>query len=719
MPHFSSSETPMRAAGLVVRHACRLKRRGWRNLVWLRGDAVDCHRLALALWQAHSWQAPLWVGNPAPVTDAISPRQARTRLGAEHGLVIIDAVSQGNGFDPDALGALSGTLQAGGLLVLMTPIAWGETPDADYVRFADYPHAWPSLSANYLKRLAQLLHRSSQVVHWQAGQCPHLPRLPARPKPTVVSEHDQAMAPECVTLDQAAVVQQLTHLRRRRPIVITADRGRGKSAALGIASAQLLQSGVALVVLSAPRPSAVEAVFARLEVLCPQGLRDGLRFVLPDVGEVRFVAPDVLTRQVAESSLGGKGSYLLVDEAAAIPAALLGTWLEAFPRIAFATTIHGYEGSGRGFALRFRAQLDQRTPDWRQIEMQTPVRWTSGDPLEEVTSSLLLLDAQPGPVSSQPVEVVSLERAELAHDEPRLRAVFGLLVQAHYRTTPSDLRQLLDGPGTRLQVVKAKGFLPQAVLVTRDEGGFDSEMADRVARGERRPQGHLLAQSLAAHAGSREAVTRRWRRVTRIATHPERRREGLGRALIDADIPLARAQGREIYGATFGADPDLLAFWRALGFIPLRLGLKRDTTTGEHALMVAQGLTAQGSALVEQLRQRFHAALPGLLAFELTNLPAAVATALLADLPKPAVSEAMRQDLEDVAFAQREPALARPAIQALVLHGCQGRLAVEDQQSCRRLVAWAFQGRALDKARGAATLELRKAVAALLHAGVL
>ena len=69
---------------------------------------------------------------------------------------------------------------------------------------------------------------------------------------------------------------------------------------------------------------------------------------------------------------------MLVDDAA-IPASLLARWL-AFA-IAFATTVHGYEGQ-RGFALRFRDILDRQAPQWRELTLQAPIRWSAGDPLE-------------------------------------------------------------------------------------------------------------------------------------------------------------------------------------------------------------------------------------------------------------------------------------------------------------------------------------------------
>lgn len=713
----SESQHPSRRVAALVHHAQRLNRRGWRQLVWLSGEAEQCRSIAQDIWQSFSWQAPLWVTNEntalqfsAPI---LSPRKARARLGAEHQLVVIDTHS--TGFDPEALGALAGTITAGGLLILLTPQPWGEAPDPDYARFADHPWHWSQLSCHYLARLARQLQASTQVVRWCAGQPLQLPQLPQLASSG--AGDPSAGDSDCLTLDQAVAVKQLVGLKRRRPLVITADRGRGKSAALGIACARLLMDKAQRIVLTAPHLSAVESVFERLAALCPAGLRVAQdHFVLAEGRELIFLPPDDLTEQVNAQLQGGDGSYLLVDEAAAIPATLLGQWLVAFPRIAFATTVHGYEGSGRGFALRFRDTLDRLTPQWKALALESPIRWQGGDPLEALVNQLLLLKAalpmaQP---NDSAVATKVVDRAWLAEQDAALEKLFGLLVQSHYRTSPNDLRQLLDGSGTALRVIE-QASEPQAVLVTREEGGFEATLAHQVARGERRPQGHLLAQSLATHAGSREALTARWRRVVRIATHPERRREGLGKALLHDDMAAAKQQGVALYGATFGAEASLLRFWLALGFTPVRLGITREASTGEFAVMVAKALNAQGEAVLADLNERFQAALAGLLAFELKALPASVVVLLLGQMPSISLNARDWQDIEDVATAHRDPVLARPALQALARQASHCPLTEAQQQSHRQVVAWAFQNIPLATAHNDALKALRLAVNNLIE----
>lgn len=643
---------------------------GWRGLVWLPSAAGRARREAAALWQARAWTSPRWVSLAEPEDIEpqawLPPDKARTRLGLEHDLIVFDAVTEGD-FDADAFGALSGTLRAGGLLVLLTP------PSG-------------AASSRYMTRLLERLVHASGVARWMPGSPPQLPELPADPP----RREEESGDSDCLTSDQAEAVRRLVRLRRRRPLVLTADRGRGKTAALGIACARLLGSARHEIWVTAPRPEAVEALFGRLEALCPQGRRQGNRFSEVHGGRVEFVAPDELSARVESGEMGGQGSWLLVDEAAAIPAAMLGQWLAAFPRIAFATTVHGYEGSGRGFALRFRERLERQAPEWRELHLSAPVRWTAGDPLERLVSDLLLLDAEPPPaMSAAGLEVTHWERQALGADESALRGIFGLLVQAHYRTTPADLQRLLDEPALRIVTLAAGGHT-QAVAVCADEGGFEPELAERVALGERRLPGHLLAQSLAAHAGSRAALTARLRRVQRIAVHPQRRREGLGRRLLEHERNAARNTGIDLLGASFGAEPGLLAFWQALGFRTVRLGLSRETSTGEHAVMVVAPLGTHGEALAEELAAHFQRQLPTLLAFELATLDPEVALALLAEGPSPLLEAGEYRDAADVAFGRREPALARPALQGLVRRAA---VAGRHESELAWLVAWAFQGR--------------------------
>ncbi|NWO10671.1 tRNA(Met) cytidine acetyltransferase [Chromohalobacter salexigens] len=648
--------------------ACRERRH--RGVIWIPASPETAHARALSLWRARAWQAPLWVGQAAPSEsiNVLVPRQARTRLGREHDLIVIDAGAE-SGFDPDAFGALSGTLRAGGLMIVLTPAEWagGQAgPDADYARLAHWPHAPTTLSAHYLARLARSLLREANIWRWPDGQASPFPaRMPEASAPAASAPDDA-----CITHDQQEAVRRLTRLRRRRPVVLSADRGRGKSAALGIAAARRLAAGETTLWVTAPRRAAVEPLFERLAALYPHGHRAEARFhVTLEAGEceVRFLAPDAVMAALSEPSVERHAPpTLFVDEAAAIPTPLLARWLDAFPRLAFATTVHGYEGTGRGFQVRFYARLSRRTPDWREIHLREPVRWADGDPLERLTRDMLLLDAAPADdgeaeaaLAAAPLRIRWLDRGALTHDEHALEALFGLLVQAHYRTTPSDLRQLLDGPDVRLVGAYA-GDTCLGVCQVQAEGGFPDDLAERVVLGERRPRGHLLAQSLAAHGGWQTALTSRWWRIMRIAVHPAVRRLGVGRTLVEAVATAARRHDVAYLGVSFGAEAMLIAFWRRLGFISLRLGLTREAASGEHALMMGQALTSRAETSLSPWTNDFQHLLPSLLAFELAHLDIDVVTALLHEGAVPEVNADLCARLGRFAQGCGELSLARP-----------------------------------------------------------
>ena len=207
------------------------------------------------------------------------------------------------------------------------------------------------------------------------------------------------------------------------------------------------------------------------------------------------------------------------------------------PVLLFASTVHGYEGAGRGFAIRFQKILNDITPQWRAMRMEHPVRWALGDPLELMTFRMLLLDAAPADISAfdslaaEDCEIQRLNRKQLAKDEPLLRQIFGLLVLAHYRTSPQDLRILLDGPNVSVVVMRYQGQVIATALVAA-EGDIEAELAEAIWRGGRRVRGHLLPQTLAHHAGFPDAASLKGERVVRIAVHPDLQGRGFGSRLV-------------------------------------------------------------------------------------------------------------------------------------------------------------------------------------------
>lgn len=553
-----------------------------------------------------------------------------------------------DGLDPDGFGAGVGTVGAGGLVVLLTPPfqEWSDFEDPQLARLAVDGYGVSAVGRRFTARLAQMFEDDPSVVcinedglraPWQA-----LEWTPAK-------EPERLDDPDCVSVDQARAVAAVLRTatgHRRRPTVLTADRGRGKSAALGIAAARFLQERGGSVVVTAPRRGAIDAVLQHAARVL--GTVPGRAEVHTATGGVlRFMVPEELAHCPEKPDL------VLVDEAAALPPHVLGNLLSNHSRIAFATTVHGYEGSGRGFVLRFQTVLDNQTPRWLHVPMETPVRWRRGCPVEALVFRTLLLDAELPDVRETafaPEATVAqvLNQDALAADERLLRDVFGLLIHAHYRTRPLDLRNLLDGPNLSLYLLWQGPDLVGVAMVAA-EGGFETDVARAIWAGERRPRGHLLPQGLAAHVGVREGAACRAARVMRIAIHPLLQRHGFGVRLMEHITDSARGRGQDLLGASFGLTSGLLAFWRSAGCAPLRLGVRRDAASGTHSALVARPLNPRGAALIEEGRALFARDFPAQLSDPLRQVEPELALELLDGLAVPDPDE--RDWLDVVGFA--------------------------------------------------------------------
>jgi tRNA(Met) cytidine acetyltransferase len=689
------------------------RRQHQRRALVVAGSRDWCLDFAEKLLATTGLLSVHWFSDRAPAYAASSQGAAALRLlGTELDALVFDAWS---GFDPDAFGALTGSIKGGGLLLLLTPLfgRWPDYPDPQNERITVAPYAAERLSGRFLTRLVKVLEADPDVMICEQGLISKMPQPADFP---AVAEG--WVEPPCKTLDQQRAVEAVMKVatgHRRRPVVLTSDRGRGKSAAFGIAAAKLIQCGHERILLTGPRLQSVAAV-----------METAHRLLSGHTKAIRFVAPDELLREPQQADL------VLVDEAAAIPSPLLETLLKRYSRIAFATTIHGYEGTGRGFALRFYRSLDKYTNSWKALALAKPIRWAVNDPLEGLVFRMLSLDAKAAAedlfqgAELQEFSIERLKRDSLLEDEQALSELFGLLVQAHYRTRPLDLRHLLDGPNLSIYVLRLRQHIAGTALVA-EEGGFDAETARAISAGRRRPHGHLLPETLAVYQGLSDAPLLRCARIMRIAVHPTLQGRGLGSRLVRHITEQVQRTATDYIGSSFGVTPGLLGFWTRMGWSPARLSIQRGASSGTHSLVMLKPLSSRGEDLLVKARERFVAQFPHQLCDSLRDLDAGLVCGLMQNAG-PCPIEPGEADLADVqafAFQQRLLEVSIGSVWRWACHTLMtsSRATRLDEQELTLLVArvlqkhdWQECAKRIDvPGRAQAQDVLRRAVAKLLR----
>ncbi len=540
----------------------------------------------------------LWISSDSAPDGVVSlaPGQVVRALGRSFDAVVLDAH---DGLDADVLGQSHGLCWGGGVFVLRLPARAAEFPLAGRAPLTAHPYALEHVGVRFWSRFERVLERASLSVP-----------EPIDPPTHAVTGH----------AEQAQVVSTLVELWQG-PVpsraALLADRGRGKSSALGLAIAALRASGSAdlRVAISAARADAVAEV---------------LWFAGPDLRFVPF----------AELVFGeARFDVIVIDEAAQLPVPMLRALVEAHvsAHVCFSTTTHGYEGTGRGFSLRFLTGLE-RGGALVRLSLTQPIRWDEGDPLERLVFDALLLDAEVAQVGTldDPVHAERLDRDALAADETSLRELFGLLVHAHYRTTASDLHRLLDAPNLAVHVLRLRGHIVAATIVA-DEGALPEALCDDLLAGRSRIRAHALPELLVTHLGKRSAGALRMLRSVRIAVHPALRRRGLARTLVEH---VHREHEVDLFGTVFGATASLLAFRRSVGYELVRVSASRGARTGEPSVLMLRPVSSRAHELFTELRAELARDLPRVLhlmrADGETLLDPDLAAAFVHQLPDPA-----------------------------------------------------------------------------------
>jgi len=386
------------------------------------------------------------------------------------------------------------------------------------------------------------------------------------------------------TTDQAKAlltfVDAIAEKTLRNTVTLTAARGRGKSAAMGVAIAAAVAYGYSNIFITSPSPENLktlfEFVFKGFDALDYKDHADYsiIQSTNPEFNKaivrvnihrnhrqtIQYIRPQ-------DAHVLGQAELLVIDEAAAIPLPLVKKLMGPY-LVFMASTISGYEGTGRSLSLKLIKQLREQSRtgagvkdavevdrtsgkaakdtetvftggrSLKEITLSEPIRYAQGDPVEKWLNTLLCLDAtlprsklntQGCPDPSQ-CELLHVNRDTLFSFHPVsekfLQQMVALYVASHYKNSPNDLQLMSDAPAHELFVLTApivEGRLPEPLCVIQVslEGKISKQsILNSLSRGSQ-PAGDLIPWLVSQQFQDDEFASLSGARVVRIATNPD------------------------------------------------------------------------------------------------------------------------------------------------------------------------------------------------------
>ncbi|GAA0144820.1 RNA processing factor [Lithospermum erythrorhizon] len=382
---------------------------------------------------------------------------------------------------------------------------------------------------------------------------------------------------KCCTLDQGnAIITFLDSIldkTLRSTVALIAPRGRGKSAALGLAIAGAVAAGYSNIFVTAPSPENLKTLF---EFVC-KGL-DLLEYKVHTHYELKSDNPEfkktlvqinifkhhrqtIQYIQPHEHAKLSQVELLVIDEAAAIPLpivkSLLGPYL-----VFLSSTVNGYEGTGRSLSLKLLQQLKQQSQmssksldgasgqTFKEIDLKESIRYASGDSIESWLNDLLCLDVTshvpsirrlPHPTKC---DLYYVNRDTLfsynKDSEVFLQRMMALYVASHYKNSPNDLQLMADAPAHHLFVLlgpvdESKNQLPDVLCVIQVclEGQISRKSAIRSLSEGHQPFGDQIPWKFCEQFQDTVFPSLSGARIVRIATHPSAMRAGYGSVAVE------------------------------------------------------------------------------------------------------------------------------------------------------------------------------------------
>uniref|UniRef100_A0A673HRH0 RNA cytidine acetyltransferase n=1 Tax=Sinocyclocheilus rhinocerous TaxID=307959 RepID=A0A673HRH0_9TELE len=489
----------------------------------------------------------------------------------------------------------------------------------------------------------------------------------------------------CKTMDQAKAVlkfiEAISEKTLRSTVALTAARGRGKSAALGLAVAGAVAFGYSNIFVTSPSPDNLHTLFEfifkgfdalqyqeHLDYEIIQSLNPEFNKAVIRVNIFKEHRQTIQYIHPADAVKLGQAELLVIDEAAAIPLPLVKKLLGPY-LVFMASTINGYEGTGRSLSLKLIQQLRQQSAD-SQLNLSAENRNTSTARLarfrnmkkEELffrTAGMCIIMCKPHLY----LYYVNRDTLFCYHkaSEAFLQRLMALYVASHYKNSPNDLQMLSDAPAHHLfcllaPVPPTQNSLPEVLAVVQVclEGEISRQsVLNSLSRGKK-ASGDLIPWTVSEQFQDPEFGSLSGGRIVRIAVNPDYQGMGYGSrtlqllqqyyegqfSLLDEqeqtttstitsvsseavslleevvsprkDLPPLllklserRAERLDYLGVSYGLTPQLLKFWKKAGFVPVYLRQTPNDLTGEHSCIMLKELNAEESTEQNQWLSAF------------------------------------------------------------------------------------------------------------------
>ncbi len=565
------------------------------------------------------------------VVEYIPYHETERVLGQTYSLAIVDLM---NNIEPNDVGRISGIVEGGGLYIFLMPNF--KTLMNIVTRFQSNLLT-PQYDENSLRRFFEQRFINKLLEHngiaiYDTEKKTFVKRF-GRTRITRFRRHELVFPRKpkiplkvfslAITQDQVNVLSLLDEFYRKADeklvLVLTADRGRGKSSVIGLGLGGLAHKlrkakGRCRVIVTSPSELNVQEVF-RFAKIALETLGHEIR-VEERGGRIIAIRSKAIDIEYYPPlhALKRRADIIAVDEAASLHVPMLFAILKRFDKIIYSSTIHGYEGAGRGFSVRFLGSLRKLSGiKILEYEMDEPIRYAKNDPIEKWIFNTLLLDAEPAELSEEDFTMVeqgeieyyipSLEKFFLENEE-ELRQFFGIYIMAHYRNNPNDLGIMMDAPHHFVRALRLKNGKIVVSLELAEEGPLLGKIAYESAKGAW-IMGNIVPDRLIKHYKLIDFGKFKGIRVVRIATHPEVMRKGLGSKALEMLEEEFREKGYDWIGAGFGVTKELLNFWIKNGYIPVHMSPERNPVSGEYSVIVIKPLREEVYKYIEVIAWEF------------------------------------------------------------------------------------------------------------------